>query len=49
MELKAKGHVENALSEALSYARGLRRNKIRLLTNSVEAICMGINLNEQQD
>ncbi|WP_264731826.1 hypothetical protein [Wolbachia endosymbiont (group A) of Sphaerophoria taeniata] len=49
MELKVNDNVENALTEASSYARGLRRNKMRLLTNSEYAICMGVNLNEQED
>ncbi|KAB2977733.1 hypothetical protein LBW99_06090 [Wolbachia endosymbiont of Nasonia oneida] len=49
MELKAKGNVDNALEEAKSYAKGLRRNKMRMLTNADEAICMGINLNEPRD
>lgn len=49
MELKAKGNVDNALEEAKIYARGLRRNKMRMLTNSDKAICMGINLNEPRD
>ncbi|WP_341814265.1 hypothetical protein [Wolbachia endosymbiont (group A) of Machimus atricapillus] len=48
MELKAEGNVNNALTEAESYARGLRRNKMRLLTNADKAICIGINLNEQK-
>lgn len=49
MELKPKGSVENALTEALSYARGLRYNKRRLLTNSENVICVGVNLNDQGD
>ncbi len=49
MELKPKGSVENALSEASSYARGLLRNKMRLLTNSEHVICTGVNLNDQGD
>ncbi len=49
MELKPKGSVENALSEASSYARGLLRNKMRLLTNSEHVICMGVNLNDRKD
>ncbi|WP_265032677.1 PD-(D/E)XK nuclease domain-containing protein [Wolbachia endosymbiont (group A) of Sicus ferrugineus] len=48
MELKAEGNVNNALTEAESYARGLRRNKMRLLTNADKAICVSINLNEQK-
>lgn len=49
MELKADGNVDNALSEAKSYARGLRRNKMRLLTNADKVICIGVNLNEPKD
>ncbi|WP_341808312.1 hypothetical protein [Wolbachia endosymbiont (group E) of Neria commutata] len=49
MELKADGNVDNALSEAKSYARGLRRNKMRLLTNADKVICIGVNPNEPKD
>jgi hypothetical protein len=48
MELKAEGNVDNALSGAESYARGLRRNRMCLLTNADKANCVGINLNEQR-